>query len=101
MGTEPTFKDYFNEDAVSKFIKIRLVCNPPIFHAVVGLLCPNIEHQPDRKKVEIPYGDPDLTASQKEQRRGHFPLTSANPFFASMSVSMLLPHSSRICGSTW
>ena len=66
----------------SEHIKISLVSKSPVFHAVVGLLRPDIEYQPDSKKVEILYGDPDLTASQKEQRRGHFPLTSASPFFA-------------------
>ena len=80
----------------SEFIEIHLISNPPVFHAVIRLLSPNIENEPDRKKVEIPDGDPDLTASQKEQRRGHFPLTSASPFFACTSVIRLSPHSSRI-----
>ena len=89
------------ESTHSELIEISLLGNSPILHAVIGLLSPDIEHKPDRYEVEIPDGNPDLTATQKEQRRGHFPLTSASPFFACTSVIRLSPHSSRICGSTW
>lgn len=60
----------------SKLIKITLICNPPVFHAIIGFLCPHIQNQAYCKKVEIPDRGSDLCAAQKEQKCVHFTLTS-------------------------
>lgn len=58
--------------STSDFIKVFLICNPPVLHTVVSFLCPHIQDQVDCKKVEIPYRNPGLHATQKEQQCGYF-----------------------------
>lgn len=85
---------------LSKLVEVLLSGNPLIFHAVIGFFRPHIQNQPNREQIQIPDGNPQFHTPQKEQRRGHFPLTSANLFFDVTSVTRFSPHSSRICGST-
>ena len=67
----------------SELIEILLSGEPLIFHAVIGFFRPHIQNQPNRKQIQIPDGNPQFHTPQKEQRRGHFPLTSANLFLTS------------------
>ena len=55
---------------------VTLVSNLPVVLVIVGFLCPHIENQANGQKVEILDKNSDLRANQKEQRRGHFPITS-------------------------
>ena len=39
---------------ISKLIKILLVSDAPVFHAVIGFFCPNVQDNPDGKEIKIP-----------------------------------------------
>jgi len=86
---------------ILKSIKIFLRRKPSILHSVICFLRPDIKDQADGKKVKVADGNSDFYAAQKKKRGGHFPLTSARPFFAWISVTRLLPQSSKISGRTW
>ena len=58
------FPSVKNQSLHSKLIKVALVSNSSIFHAIISFLRPHIQDQSYRKKVEIPDRDSDLRATK-------------------------------------
>ena len=68
---------------------------------VVPFLRPDIQNHTNGQEIEVAHGQPDLQASEQEQRRRYLPGAGIPFFLDSMSVTRLAPHRSRISGSTW